>query len=130
MKALPLILAGTIAVALSGCAVQANETPCKTFESAYNTASPGLNAAGAAYGDALSSLVNRIEPDAQNVALGEVQSSMMRVVIGQGRYNLSQKPNGGVDATPAEARKELSDSFASVAKACKDAGYPITLKTP
>lgn len=127
MKALSaLVAAAAIASALSGCAVTANETPCKTFESAYNQVDPG-STGSSAYGVALKALVDRIEPDAQNVAVGEVQKSMMDVVIGRDRYKLAQKPDGGVDATPMDVRKEINDSIAGVAKACKDSGFPISL---
>jgi hypothetical protein len=135
MKALPILFtAATIAVALSGCSVTANETPCKNFESAYNSVDPGskLNGraevSGDAYGDAINTLAGRIEQDARNVALGEVQKSMIEVVIAAGGYNLSTRPNRTTDVTPLEARNRFNDGIAGVAKACKDAGYPITLK--
>jgi expansin (peptidoglycan-binding protein) len=129
MKAIStLVTAAAIASALAGCSVTANEAPCKGFESAYNQVDPG-STGSSAYGAALTALVDRIKPDAQNVAVGEVQKSMMGVVTGQDRYKLSQKPDGGVDATPVDVRKEINDSIAGVAKACKDSGYPISLPT-
>lgn len=134
MKALTLLLTAAAAVTLSGCSVQANETPCKTFESAYNQVDPGsqLNTpsgfSGDAYGTAINTVSGRIESDARNVALGEVQKSMIEVVTAVGGYNLSTRPNRTTDVTPLEARNRINEGVAGVVKACKDSGYPIALK--
>jgi hypothetical protein len=130
MKALPVFLAVAIAAALSGCSVRANETPCRNFETAYNSVDleATAGASGGAYGAALKLLADKTEPDAQNVALGEVRKYMMEVVIEQGRYADAGTSRANGDYTVSDVRAELKDSFVGVAKACSDSGYPISLK--
>lgn len=127
MKALPALLAAAVAASLSGCSVTANEAPCKNFEAAYNSVGLGatVGAGGVAYGNALKLLADKTEPDAQNVALGEVQRYMMEVVIEQGRYG-DGRASGHYTAD--DVRAELKGSFVGVAKACNDSGFPISLK--
>jgi len=130
MKALPVFLAVAIAAALSGCSVTANEAPCRNFETAYNSVDleAKAGAIGGAYGAALKLLADKTEPDAQNVALGEVRKYMMEVVIEQGRYADAGTSRANGDYTVSDVRAELKDSFVGVAKACSDSGYPISLK--
>lgn len=133
MKALPVLLAATLAAVLSGCTVAANEAPCRNFETAYNSVDLGaqagpLESGGTSYGAALKLLADKTEPDARNVALGEVQRYMMAVVIGQVRYDDAGTSRANGDYTISDVRAELSESFAGLAKACKDSGYPIELK--
>ena len=132
MKALPVLLAAAIAAALSGCSVTANEAPCRNFETAYNSVDLGAKAGPhqpgeTSYGAALKLLADKTEPDAQN-ALGDVRRYMMEVVIGQVRYDDAGTSRADGNYTILDVRAELDGSFAGMAKACKDSGYPIELK--
>jgi hypothetical protein len=128
VKALPVFLTVAIATALSGCSVKANEASCRNFETAYNSVDLEAKAGAGAYGAALKLFVDKTEPDAQNVALGEVQRYMMEVVIEQGRYGDAGDGRASGHYTADDVRAELKDSFLGVAKACNDSGFPISLK--
>jgi hypothetical protein len=137
MRALPVFLAATIVVALSGCADTANAAPCQDFESVYNSVDPEskLNSnirtdQGDGYSAALNRLSDIISSDAHNVAKGEVKKTMTEVVDGVVRYNYSLRPRRDVEnnKTPLEARNMIYDAITGVVKACKDDGHQIALK--